>query len=384
MDAAADFISTWAPIQPLSARSNLLNLHRYRRGLLVLHVSNLRCRASLFLRVVVAALCLQCTFATLLLGQAPDPVSEAEHLMKRGQPDKALELLNPLSATAPEPKGAEYLRGLILYEKGDLQEAASAFAKASTQDPADLEAMKMQGASLFRLGKAADAIPLLERAKGSTQQMNVDPQYVLGLCYLDTNRFDDARHAFAAQYEFSPDSASAYLLEGRMLLRRQYLPAAEKATQKALELKPDVPSAHMVLGQIALARNDLPEALSQFVMERNLNPMFGAVYDGLGDAYLRSGDYVNAQKSLDRAVLLEPTLNIPYILLGKVMLEEDDAMMATMYLKHAIEIDPKNSMAHALLGRAYRSLGRTEDAAAELHTAATLQETAQPAPGQSK
>ncbi len=49
--------------------------------------------------------------------------------------------------------------------------------------------------------------------------MNVDPQYVLGLCYLDTNRFDDARHAFAAQYEFLPDSAPAYLLEGRMLLR---------------------------------------------------------------------------------------------------------------------------------------------------------------------
>ncbi len=349
-----------------------------------MHVSNLRYRASLLLRVVVAAVCLQGTFATFLVGQASDPVAEAGHLMKKGQPDKALELLNPLSTANPEPKGAEYLRGLILYEKGDLQEAEAAFAKASAQDPADVEAMKMQGASLFRLGKAADAIPLLEKAQGSTQQMNVDPQYVLGLCYLDTNRFDDARHAFAAQYEFSPDSASAYLLEARMLLRRDYLPAAEKATRKALELKPDIPSAHLLLGQIALARNDLPEALSQFVTERSLNPMFGTVYDRLGDAYLRSGDYINAQKSLDRAILLEPTLNIPYILLGKVLLEEDDAMMATMYLKHAIEIDSKNSMAHALLGRAYRSLGRTEDAAVELHTAAKLQETPQPVSEQTK
>ena len=336
------------------------------------------------LRIVLTVACLQGPFATLLVGQASDPVSEAEHLMKKGQPDKALELLNPLSATTPEPKGSEYLRGLILYEKGDLQGAETAFAKASAQDPEDVEAMKMQGASLFRLGKAADAIPLLEKAKGSTQQMNVDPQYVLGLCYLDTNRFDDARHAFAAQYEFPPDSASAYLLEGRMLLRRQYLPAAEKATHRALELKPDVPSAHLVLGQIALARNDLPEAVSQFVMERNLNPMFGLVYERLGDAYIRSGDYINAQKSLDRAVLLEPTLNIPYILLGKVMLEEDDAMMATMYLKHAIDIDSKNSMAHALLGRAYRSLGRTEDATVELRTAARLQEAVQPASEQTK
>jgi len=348
-----------------------------------MHVPKLP-KSFTLLRFVFAVACLQCPFATFLVGQASDPVAEATHLMKKGQPDKALELLNPLSAANSEPKGAEYLRGLILYEKGDLQEAATAFAKASAQDPGDLEAMKMQGATLFRLGKAADAIPLLERAKGSTQQMNVDPEYVLGLCYLDTNRFDDARHAFAAQYEFPPDSASAYLLEGRMLLRRQYLPAAERATQKALELKPDIPSAHLVLGQIALARNDLPEAVSEFVMERNLNPMFGTVYDRLGDAYLRSGDYINAQKSLDRAVLLEPTLNIPYILLGKVMLEQDDAMMATMYLKHAIEIDSNNSMAHALLGSAYRSLGRTEDAAVELHTAAKLQETAQPASEQSK
>ncbi|WP_414633403.1 tetratricopeptide repeat protein [Acidisarcina polymorpha] len=335
-------------------------------------------------RIAVAIACLSGPFATLLAGQTVDRVSEAQALMNKGQLDKALELLTPSAAASPEAKGSEYLRGLILYEKGDLQNAAAAFAKASTQDPTDLEAMKMQGASLFRMGRAAEAIPLLERASGSTQQMNVDPQYVLGLCYLDTDRLDDARHAFAAQYEFLPDSAPAYLLEGRMLLRRQSLPAAEKSTRKALELKPDLPSAHLQLGQIALARNDLHEAVSQFIMERDLNPMFGAVYDRLGDAYLRSGDYINAQKALDRAVLLEPTLNIPYILLGKVLLEQNDALMATMYLKHAIEIDTKNSMAHALLGRAYRSLGRTDDAVAELRTAAKLQETEAPVVEQSK
>ncbi len=338
----------------------------------------------LCLRIGLALVWLPGPFATWLAGQTVDPVSEARTLMNKGQLDKALEVLTPPAIAEPEPKGAEYLRGLILYEKGDLQKAEAAFAKASSQDPTDLEAVKMQGASLFRLGRAAEATPLLEKATQSTQQMNVDPQYVLGLCYLDTNRFDDARHAFAAQYDFLPDSASAYLLEGRMLLRRQYLPAAEKSTRKALELKADLPAAHLLLGQIALSRNDLHEAVSQFLMERDLNPMFGTVYDRLGDAYLRSGDYTNAQKSLDRAVLLEPTLNIPYILLGKVMLEENDALMATMYLKHAIEIDAKNSMAHALLGRAYRSLGRTDDAVAELRTAAKLQETEAPALEQPK
>jgi tetratricopeptide (TPR) repeat protein len=335
-------------------------------------------------KIMLTVTCVAVMFVNLLVGQTASPVSEAQNLMNKGQLDKALDLLTPLGGTDPEPKGAEYLRGLILYEKVDLQNAATAFAKASAQDPADLEAMKMQGASLFRMGRAAEAIPLLEKASASTQQMNIDPQYVLGLCYIDTNRFDDARHAFAAQYEFLPDSAPAYLLEGRMLLRRQYLPAAEKSTRKAIELKPDLPAAHLLLGQIALSRDDLPEALSQFRVERDLNPMSGTVYDRLGDTYLRSGDYVNAQKSLDRAVLLEPTLNIPYILLGKVLLEQKDALMAIMYLKHAIEIDTKNSMAHALLGRAYRTLGRKDDAVAELRTAAKLQEVEAPALEQPK
>jgi tetratricopeptide (TPR) repeat protein len=313
------------------------------------------------------------------VAQTGDAVSQAQEMIKLGRLDKALELLDPMAAADTEPKGVEYLRGLVLYQQGKLEDAAKAFARALVQDPTDMEAMKMEGASLFREGKAAEAIPLLEKSQGSTNALNVDPQYVLGLCYIDAKRYDDARHAFAAQYEFPPDSASAYLLEGRMLLRRDYVPAAEKAGRKALEIKPDLPMAHLLLGQIALANGDLHEAVSQLVMERDLNPMEGTVYDRLGDAYIRSGDYANAQKALDRAVLLEPTLNIPYILLGKVMLEQNDPLMATMYLKHALEIDPKNSMSHALLGRAYRALGRKDDAVVELRTAAKLQEGNAPA-----
>src|SRR5580692_8532389 len=87
-------------------------LHPYRRGSPTMHVPKLQHSSSLLFRIVLTVACLQGPSATLLVGQASDPVSEAEHLMKKGQPDKALELLNPLSATTPEPKGAEYLRGL--------------------------------------------------------------------------------------------------------------------------------------------------------------------------------------------------------------------------------------------------------------------------------
>jgi tetratricopeptide (TPR) repeat protein len=302
----------------------------------------------------------------LACGQSTAPVTpltQAEHLVNGG-------LL--------EPAGVEYLRGMVFYQQGKMAEAAAAFAMAIAQDPKNLDAMQMEGASLFREGRSAEAIPLLEQARRSVPNANVDPNYVLGLCYMDTRRYDDARKAFAGQYGFAPDSAPAYLLAARMLMRRDYLPVAEESARKALALDPALPQANLLLGEIELAHGQSADALADFEKERDLNPLDGAVYERLGDAYIRAGDFNRAQQALDRAVLLEPNVNAPFILLGKVLLKQENSMMAKMYLEHALQIDPKNYMAHYLLGQAYRALGRTDDAAREYKAAEQLQEASTP------
>src|SRR5258708_39099618 len=171
----------------------------------------------------------------------------------------------------------------------------------------------MGGLSLVRLGKPAQAIPLLEHSHQWTATTKVDPSYVLALCYLDTRRYDDGRHAFASQYGFPPDSASAYLLAARMLLRREFLPIAQEFAQKATTLDPNLPLAHLLLGEIALAGEHLDVAISEFEKESARNPLYGGVYDRLGDAYTRSGGYLQAQQALQRARLLEPTPTGPSI-----------------------------------------------------------------------
>ncbi len=313
--------------------------------------------------------------------QAPAPVpsmQQAQALFDRGRLDEALQKLDALAAEQPPPSGADYLRGMVLYQQNKMQEAAAAFAKAVVADPKNLEAVQMEGVSLFREGKSADAIPLLEQARRSVPSANVDPNYVLGLCYMDARRYDDARKAFAGQYGFAPDSAPAYLLAARMLLRRDYLPVAEESARKALALNPAIPQAHFLLGEIELAREQSPEAIADFERERELNPLDGAVYERLGDAYIRTGDFDRAQQALDRAVLLEPNANSPFILLGKVLLKQKNPMMAKMYLERALQIDPKNYMAHYLLGQAYRALGRTDDAAQESRMAEQIQDANAP------
>jgi predicted Zn-dependent protease len=299
----------------------------------------------------------------------------ARSLMEQGRLDEAQRELIGLAKQQPEAAGVERLRGIVSYEKNDLPEAEAAFARAVTQDPGDLESMQMQGVVLFRLGKPAEAIPLLEKAHGSESIANADPNYALALCYIDTGRYDDARRAFAAQYGFEPDSAAAWLLTARMLFRQERSEPAEADTKEALQLEPTIPFAHRLLGEMALARGDVPGAIAEFEKERELNPLDGETYDRLGDAYLRGGQYAQAQQALDRAVLLEPNSTGPYILLGRVLLEQKDPLTATMYLERAAKMDPSNSMTHMLLARAFQATGRKEDAEREAKVLEKLQES---------
>lgn len=315
---------------------------------------------------------------------APPPAGSSPNLVQlrqmidRGHAADVLKQLDQLATQHPVPAGVNRLRGLTLYSQGHFAEADAAFSSALQQDSHDEESMQMRGLTLFRLGRPADAIPLLEAAHNWTSQTKVDPNYVLALSYLDTRRYDDARHAFARQYGFGPDSAAAYLLAARMLLRREYVPVAQEFARKALELDPQLPLAHALLGEVALAGEHLDEAIAEFEKERARNPLEGSIYDRLGDAYTRAGDYTKAQQALQQALLLEPNATGPYILLGKVLLKQQDPVAAVMYLERAEKMDPANYMTHNLLGQAYRALGRTNDATRELQLVQKIQSAAEP------
>lgn len=314
------------------------------------------------------------------LSDSPPSTARIQQLIDSGHSAEALQQLSLLAARTPEPPGVERMRGMVYYEQANLAAAQPAFAKAVAQDPGDRLAALMEGVTLFRMGHPAEAIPLLERSNGSVAATNVDANYVLGLCYMDTRRYDDARRSFAAEYGFPADSPSAYLLAARLMLRREYLPVAEQFTRKAISLSSTLPLAHLLLGEIDLAESKLPEAIAEFQAERALNPLYPGLYDRMGDAYVRSGDYANAQQSLDRAVILEPTSTGPFILLGKTLLKQKNPAMAIMYLNRALKMDPSNYMTHALLGQAYRAVGRTEDASREFQIAEKIQAATAPAP----
>ena len=343
-------------------------------------------------RILIYALLLASS-AVVSIGQEPaagpgsidstipsSPLQTAEDLAGRGRLNKAMDLLNQLAVQTPEPAGVERLRGIIFYQKNQLSEAVEAFNKAAAQDPTDREAIEMQGVSLFRLGRSPEAIPYLEKAHAAVERANIDPEYVLGLSYADVARYDDARHSFAKQYGFAPDSAEAYLLAGRLFLRRELRDQATIQANKALAINPNLPLAHELLGESALARGDAANAIRELEAERAINPLDGDVYDRLGDAYLRKGQYSDAQQALNRAVLLEPSATSPYILLGQTFLKLKQPIQALHYLDRAEHMDPSNYITHNLLGQAYKATGQVEAANREFQIVVDIQHQGDPKP----
>jgi tetratricopeptide (TPR) repeat protein len=300
-------------------------------------------------------------------------LQQAKALIDSGQLDQAIQNLLALRHRNPELKGIEHELGLAFYRKGDFVQAQDAFAMAMQENSQDHESIQLRGLSLFQLGRPADAIPYLKQMQSWIGPANVDANYVLGLCYLHTQNYDEARKAFAQMYGVAPDSAAARLFLARMLLRQGYDPIAEQNAYQAAAMDPKLPLVHYLLGEFYLYKSNVPKAIDEFELEQRLNPAFAGTYDRLGDSYSRLGRYDDAERTLQRAILLDATATGPYILMGKVLIKKKDFASATTYLEKALRMDPSNYISHHLMGEAYRGLGRTADAERELKKAEELQ-----------
>jgi tetratricopeptide (TPR) repeat protein len=200
-----------------------------------------------------------------------ETLSLAHQKLEHGETKEAIATLEQLAATPrASPKGVQHELGIAYYRSGKLLSAEQAFARAIDENPNDMESVQMRGLTLYRLGRPAAAIPFLERVRQWTPNANADANYVLGLCYLNSQRFDDARAAFASQFAVPPDSGPAYLLLGKMLMQANLPEAAAQAARKALELAPKLPLAHFMLGEFYLFKSDIAQALREFEQEREI------------------------------------------------------------------------------------------------------------------
>lgn len=300
--------------------------------------------------------------------------TKPRRLLQEGRNAEAVAALQELAIRNPGMPGLQHELGIAYYKGGEYMKAVDALNQAIHDDPKDNEAIQLLGLSDYLSGRPADAIPLLEKVQAWYPRANVDASYILGICYIQTKDYPHARQSFARMFEVPPDSASAYLLTARMLLRQEFDPIAEEYAQKAIALDPKLPLAHFFLGELRLYKSRVPEAIADFQQELAINPGHAETYYKLADAYSRIQKFDDAERLLQRSIWLDATSTGPYILMGKVLEKKGEPELAVRSLQHALTMDPNNSVAHHLIGQAYQDMGRTDDAERERKLAQQLQD----------
>ena len=305
---------------------------------------------------------------------APPSYQQVHRLTEQGKFDEALSSLNEISQSNPAAKNLAHEFGVTYYRKGDYPNAVTSLQRAIAENPNDTEATQLTGLSFYLSGKPAEAIPYLEKVQSWYPSANVDASYILGVAYIQTRNYANARAAFAKMFQVAPDSAAAYLFTARLLLRFDFGPIAEEYGKKAVALDPKLPLAHQLLGELYLYQSKIPDASAQFEQELTVNPGNPVTYYKLADAYFRLQKFDDAEKLLQRSIWLDATSTGPYILMGKVLAKKGEPELAVRSLQRALAMDPSNPVPHHLLGQAYRDLGRSDDAERELKLAAQLEE----------
>jgi len=293
--------------------------------------------------------------------------------MQQGKIDEAVAKLQTVEARDPNAKGLPFEIGTAYYRKNDFVKAIEYLKRAVAADPANGEATQLLGLAYYRGGHPADAIPLLEKVQGWYPRANADAAYVLGVCYIQTKDYAQARKAFGQMFDVPPDSAASYLFTARMLFRQEFDPVAEEYAQKAATLDPKLPLVHELLGELYTYKSRIPEAIAEFQKELAINPANAATYYKLADAYSRVQKYDEAQRLLQRSIWLDATSTGPFILMGKVLEKKGEFDLAVRALQRAASMDPNSAMTHHLLGLTYRDMGKKEEAESELKLAEELQ-----------
>src|SRR6266849_3819938 len=171
---------------------------------------------------------------------------------------------------------------------------------------------------------------------------------------------------------------------------------ARQFLEKALQLDPTSPTALRQLGELELAAGDFAKAAAHLKRAGELRPDDSTAAFELGDALEKSGDWAGARDALESSLKLAPSQMSARLMLGHIYLQLRDAKNAADQFEAALLVDsnnsdgrlglaeaqiqqsdfagvlpdleaftksdPRNAAALRLLARAYRGLGRQQNA----------------------
>ncbi len=135
-------------------------------------------------------------------------------------------------------------------------------------------------------------------------------------------------------------------------------------------------------GRFFIEKRDTDKAIAEFQQAIALNPGYALAYTGLADAYIWKANFTSdadrelygkAKASVDKALELDPKLADAHSSLGRIKYSHDwDWAGAEESFRRAIELNPNSVNARQFYSRLLTTLGRYDEALAEIYKAREL------------
>jgi tetratricopeptide (TPR) repeat protein len=217
--------------------------------------------------------------------------------------------------------------GLVLAERGALEEAIKEFRRAVEIDPAFVEAQTNLGNFLARGGSSQEAIVHLRRA------LEIEPTFV-----------------------------NAHNTLGNILADKGALDEAIQHFRKALQNDPQFAMAHYNLGRALARRGNVEEAMTHYRIALTINPVDADIHNNLGLLFQSRGSLDEAIGQFREALRVNPNYAKAYFNLGKAVMQQDRHGEAVQYFQQALQIQPGVAEIHENLARALARQGKKEEA----------------------
>lgn len=209
--------------------------------------------------------------------------------------------------------------------KADPKRALEAYAKVSQMRPSDPEphlsaAMIADGAKDFATAEKE------YQAAAQLDPKSVEAAAGLANVYMETQRMEEAEQALRRYLEIaeqapaeggraandSPQTASAHMQLGRVLMELHRRAEAITEFEAALKLAPDDPKAPRQLAWLYLQDKQYAKAEAQFRRLLEKSPKDAEMHHGLGSALLLQMKFPEAQQELIQVVQLKGELSEAY------------------------------------------------------------------------
>lgn len=271
----------------------------------------------------------------------------------------------------PKMSSASALLGMALYELGDYAGAARNLESALRGNPKDNNAELFLANDLIKLGdfdRAADHLRQLSERQPGNQEV----WYLLGKVHMKLSE-----EALQKLNALDPESVWSHEISGEVMESMKNYDGALLEYKKAVEVAPQQAGTHYHLGNAYWSLNMWDAATEQFRAELANDPSNCMAQWKIGNIILEQhGDSTEALTEVQKALDVCPDLTAARVDRARALVKLDRHAEAVKDLEAAVKADPAESATHFLLAQAYRALGRTQEAQAEMKVFSKLEESA--------